>query len=313
MDDTTVRRAVLQDSVEITTKYGKLAVPVGDIRRIEFGLHLSEETGKKVAEALKQLDSDNFARREAASKELVALGYQAYPALVEADKATKDQEVLRRIQAAILAIQGQVAEELLRLKPSDVIYTRESVLAGRISSPALKVRTVYFGELSLKLEDLRSIHSMSGSGQATVAVDAAKHAGGKDQWMDSGFVVDQDIGLVITASGEIDLLAAQAGQVMSRPEGNTDAAVRFAGQAFAPGTLLGRIGENGEVFAIGSRFEAKTRQEGTLYLSIQPHRNSTGAAGTYSVKIVGGPNVMVSSSPSKGFGRPPSGKRGFGQ
>lgn len=304
LDDTTVRRAILQDSVEIVTKYGKLAVPVSDISRIEFGRHISEETAKKVADAIKRLASDNFPLRDAASNELVALGFQAYPFLVEAGKVSTDNEVLQRVQAAILAIQEQVPEELLRLKPDDVICTRESVFTGRIASPTLKVRTVYFGELSLKLEDLRSIHSMSSSGQATATVDAAKHAGTKDQWKDSGFIVEPDIGLVITASGQIDLLAQQAGQVMSQPDGNP--AGRMPGQAFAPGTLLGRIGENGEVFAIGSRFEARTQQGGKLYLSIQPYPRSNGATGNYTVKIVAGPNVTVSNN-ARGFGRPTPG------
>jgi len=237
LDDTMVRRAILQDNVEIVTKYGKLAVPVGDIRRIEFGLHIPEATAKKVADTVKLLGNENFPQREAASKDLVALGFQAYPALLEVSKSSKDEEVLRRVQAAIVAIQEQVPEELLRLKPDDMIYTRESVFAGRISSPTLKVRTVYFGELELKLADLRSIHSMSGAGQATVTVDAAKHAGGKDQWMDSGFMVDADVGMVIVATGEVDLLPQQAGQVMSRPDGNPDIGVGgFGGVRYAPGS-----------------------------------------------------------------------------
>jgi hypothetical protein len=302
LDDTTVRRAVLQDNVEIITKYGKLAVPVSDISRIELGRHISDETTKKVNDAIKRLGSDNFPLRDAASNELVALGFQAYPFLVEAGKASTDNEVLQRVHAAILAIQQQVPEELLRLKPDDVIHTRESVLTGRLASPTLKVRTVYFGELSLKLEDLRSIYAMSGSGQVLVTLDASKHAGTKDQWKDSGFIVEPDIGLVITASGQIDLIAQQAGQVMSPPDGNQTVG-RTPGQAFASGTLLGRIGENGEVFAIGSRYEVRTQQGGKLYLSIQPHPRSEGATGNYSVKIVGGPNVTVSNTP-RGFGRP---------
>src|SRR6516165_4021514 len=70
-DGTVVRKVTIQDSIELLTKYGKLTVPVRDIRRIDFGLHLSAETARQIEEAVRQLGSEKFTERQAASKQLV--------------------------------------------------------------------------------------------------------------------------------------------------------------------------------------------------------------------------------------------------
>src|SRR5437870_9251560 len=74
-DGTTLRKAILQESVPISTRYGKLTVPVGDIRRIDFGLHIAADTADKIEQAVRNLGSSKFPLRDAASKELVAHGF----------------------------------------------------------------------------------------------------------------------------------------------------------------------------------------------------------------------------------------------
>src|SRR4051794_16534092 len=80
-DGSTVRAVMLQDSVEVLTKYGKLTIPLRDIRRIDFGIHLSEGVRQRVDEAIKQLGSDTYRQRQDAGKQLIALGALAYPAV----------------------------------------------------------------------------------------------------------------------------------------------------------------------------------------------------------------------------------------
>ncbi len=143
-DGSTLRRITLQDGLEIQTKYGKLTVPIGAIRRVEFGRHTSDETLQRIAEAVKELGSADFQKREAASKALIALGASAYPALVEAAKSA-DQEVVRRAQTALLTIRERIPEEDLRIPEVDVIHTGDCVLSGRMLAPVLKARTANFG------------------------------------------------------------------------------------------------------------------------------------------------------------------------
>src|SRR5262249_20612749 len=67
-DGSTLRMMLLQESIDVQTKYGKLTVPVNEIRRIEFAFRLPEETAKKIEAAIKDLGHEVHARREAASQ-----------------------------------------------------------------------------------------------------------------------------------------------------------------------------------------------------------------------------------------------------
>jgi hypothetical protein len=292
-DGTTIRRITLQDGLELQTKYGKLTVPINAIRRVEFGRHASDETAKQVTDAVKQLGGTDFQQREAATKKLIALGASAYPALVEAAKGT-DQEVVRRAQTALLAIRERIPEEELRIPAVDVIHTADCVLSGHILSPVLKGKTANFGELSMKLDDLRTIHALS---EVEVKVDASKHSV-LGSWMDTGFHVDGDLGLVIVSSGKVDLFPQQAGQHVADPNGivlgppvPVGTLPTIAGQTYSPGMLLGRIGETGEPFMVGQRFAGKFAQVGRLYLTIAPLSGSAGSTGSFTVKVASDPAV----------------------
>jgi len=119
-------------------------------------------------------------------------------------------------------------------------------------------------------------------------VDAATYGGQNAQWLDTGFTVQPDVQVVLTASGEIDLYGNQGGGAFSGPEGNRNYG---RGGQYLPGALLGRIGEEGgEVFTVGKRFEKVPTIEGKLYLRIAPLPGSNGATGTYSVQITAGNN-----------------------
>lgn len=296
-DGTTIRKAALQESIPITTRYGKLMVPVGDIRRIEFGLHISSETAQKIEEAVRNLGHAKFPLRDAASKELVAHGFRAYGALQTAVKS-KDKEVATRAAAALDSIRATVPEELLRLKPHDVIHTRDCVLAGQIESPILKAKTANFGELQFKIADLHSLQSLARS-EAQVAVEAGEP--GALKWYDTGLAVENGMDLVIRASGQIDFAnqggpgagpgpgaaggPGMAGPLVSGPDGCPN--VPRTG-AYLAGTLLGKIGDRGDVFPIGQRFEGRASQEGRLHLLVMPWQGAANPTGSYKVNIATG-------------------------
>lgn len=286
-DGSKVRMTFLQENLEIVTKYGKLTVPTSDIRRIDFGFRLTPETQQKLDEALRHLTSDNFQLREAAAKNLTAMGRLAYPALVKLSKG-QDLDTTRRVEDILKAIRVRIPAEQLRSRTDDVVHTASFSMAGRIEASTLRARTEHFGEVQLKIVDLRSINSTAGASEMRVSVDAAVYGGGNTQWMDTGFTVQPNIQLVITASGEVDLYGNQGGGAFSGPEGNRNYG---RGGQFLPGALIGRIGEEGgEVFMVGRRFEKVPNIEGKLYLRIQPLPGSGGATGSYNVQINSGDN-----------------------
>ena len=286
-DGTVIRKAALRDGVVVVTRFGRLTVPAAEIRRIEFGFRLPPDVAREVEAAVKQLGSDEYPQREAAGKRLVALGARAYPALQAASRSS-DKEVATRASAALDHIRKEVPAEQLSLPEQDVVYTRDCVLAGRVEGESLKARSASLGELSLRLAELRSLHSAAVD-RAEVSPDAAQFGGAPGKWADSGVTVEAGVGLALAASGRVDLVPAQAGQHVSGPAGY--AAPGEGG--YAAGALLGRVGEDGEVFVVGQGYQGRSAGGGRLYLRVVPLANGTGPAGAYHVTVSTGPGVEV--------------------
>jgi hypothetical protein len=284
-DGTKVRMVILQEKLEVTTRYGKLTVPTTEIRRVEFGFRVPEDAAKKLEESIANLGSANYPEREAATKNLINLGRLAYPSLLKASKGN-DLETTKRIEDILKEIRQKVPSEQLRSRTDDLIHTSEFVIAGRIDAAQLKARSEHFGEVQIKVVDLRNLYSTSGVGEAKATVDAVTYGSGNNQWLDTGYHVSAESPLLITATGEVDLYGnQQPGMYISGPDGN-----RNVGRVgtHIPGMLLGRIGDDGPVFIVSKKYEGSPTQEGKLYLRIVPIQNSGGSTGSYQVKIASG-------------------------
>lgn len=286
-DGSTVRVLLLQDALDVTTKYGKLKVPVTEIRRIDFGVHLTDDISKRVEDAISRLASDTFNQREVAGKDLVNLGANAYPALKIAARST-DPEVAQRAQTVIERIKEKVPANQLRTKVEDVVITAEFPIQGLISNSTIKARTAYFGDLELKVPELRAIRWTAGVGEATEVVIDATKCSQQDmtQWLDTGLTVDSDSQLSVTASGTVNLRDGAGPQFATGPAGSRQFQ-RNGGGVYPPGALLGRIGDTGQPFVIGEKFEGQPKQEGKLYLQIAPSPWENVCTGTFRARIAG--------------------------
>jgi hypothetical protein len=280
-DGSLVRMTILQENLEVMTKYGKLTVPFRDIRRIDFGLHLPDGAAPQIQAAISRMGSSVYKQREGAIKDLVDMGVLAYPSLKKASHSS-DLEVAQRAATAIKRISEKVPPENLRLKIEDTIQTTEFPIIGRIVSPTIKANSVHFGDMTLKLSDLRTMHLRGNRDEIEVTVDAAKYGSGPDQWLDSGVLVDGNLRLVVRGDGQVDLWPQGPGQYMAGPKGYTTAG---KGGVYMAGTLLGRIGDNGKVFVIGERYDGVAANEGKLYLQIVPSPWNNASSGSYRVRI----------------------------
>ena len=277
----------MQDTIDVTTKYGKLKVPTNEMRRVEFGIHLPEDVAKKVEDAISRLTSDTFNQREAAAKELAGLGANAYPALKIAARSA-DPEVAQRAQAVIEKIKEKVPVSQLRTKVEDVITSNEFPIQGFISNSTIKARTAYFGDLDLKVTELRSIRWTSAAGEAVDLLVDATRCSQQDmsQWLDTGMTLEVDSQLVITASGTVNLRDGAGPQFAVGPAGNRQFQ-RNGGGAYPPGALFARIGDTGQTFVIGEKFEGTPKQEGKLFLQIAPSPWEQVCTGNFRLKISG--------------------------
>jgi hypothetical protein len=285
---------LLQETIEVQTEYGRLTVPHRDVRQIEFGVRTSEEERQKIDDALRRLANTSFKEREAAVQDLVRLGLQAYPRL----RATKsdDPEVAQRVQAAAEQIREKVNSRLLRRTDDDIVRTAKFTIVGRVMTAVIKARAEEFGDLDLRPARLLSVRRLAGDDKKEVAVDAATYGGQGDvKWFDTGVRVETDMGLKVTAAGQVDLWPQQPGQYMAGPDGQKNGVVfgpgqfaRQAGTGTTGGELLGRIGETGTPFVVGSRYTRTQREGGKLYLRMVPSPWGNPSTGEYRVAIIAG-------------------------
>jgi len=280
-DGSIVRMTLKQEDLEVQTKYGKLLIPFAEIRRVEFGLHVPPEMQTQIAKSVKRLASDVYKERDAASKDLVHMGHFAFPSLQKASKSS-DQEVAYRAAGTIKQISERVSGDLLKLREEDVIHTVEFPVIGKITSHTLKAHSPHFGEVSLKLSELRTMHIRQRGGKLDLIVDAAKYGSALDQWCNTGVMVDAGQRILITGSGQVDLWPQGPGQYMAAPKGYNTAG---KGGQFMAGALVGKIGENGKSFFIGERHDGAANEEGKLYLQIVPSPWNNASLGEYRVRI----------------------------
>lgn len=287
-----VRLAILQDKVDIQTRYGKLSVPLAEIQRIEFGVHLPAEVAKQVDAGLAKLGSSQYADREEGARELTALGPSAYCALLRALKCP-DQEVARRSEKILADIRGRFSEKELRSREDDIITTPSFTIVGRIVTPALKGKSEYFGAVQLRLPQMRLLRHLHVPGETQVAIDAGQYGSQHDQWYDTGLTIEDRTSLLIVATGTIDIYPQTPGQYLSTPKGYGNVALNPGARVMPTpvnmrnfsGALFGRIGDGGDAFYIGERFEGAPGREGKLYLHIVPSPWNNASTGNYQVRI----------------------------
>lgn len=280
-DGSLVRMTLLQDDLEIMTKYGKLTVPFRDVRRIDFGLHLPEGVGEHIDHSIKQLGSETYKDRDEAVKHLVHFGALAYP-FVQRASNNPDPEISQRASGVLKRIADKTAPENLRIKEEDFVQTLEFPIIGHIVHPVIKAHSSHFGVLSLKLSDLRTLFVRGATSENELVVDAVKFGSSPDQWLNSGVIVDPSQRLVIIGEGQVDLWPQGPGQYVTGPKGYSTAG---KGGTFMAGALIGKIGENGKAFMIGERYEGTPTEEGRVYLQIVPSPWNNASSGSFRVRI----------------------------
>jgi hypothetical protein len=161
IDDSTLKIKLLDEKLELVTKYGFLQIAVADIRRIDFGHRCPGDVVEKIALAISKLGHPDFQTRERATADLKSFRERAYPFVLKALKHD-DPEVSRRADEVVKFIQARVPTGQLELKESDVVYTDDSKITGKLTAQTFRVNTLQFGDQQLKLADIRSLRSAMG-------------------------------------------------------------------------------------------------------------------------------------------------------
>jgi hypothetical protein len=101
---------------------------------------------------------------------------KSYPALKQAAKSS-DAEVAKRAEELIDKLEKLVPGGDLELPEHDVIDTEHSKIAGKITNPTLPARSFAFGDVSLKLSDVRAMAVGGFKDKEQVAVAALPDPG----------------------------------------------------------------------------------------------------------------------------------------
>lgn len=295
VDDSILKVVALESALAVSTKYGKLTVPLADVVRLEVGFRFPEGVEAQVDQAIEALGSPSFRAREDAEAALFKQAEYAVPALRRAAKHT-DPEVSRRAGSLLKRLTEKLPEEKMALKDYDLVETAEATVRGRVETVAVKVKNQVLGETSLKLADLRSLRSTAAVG-SEFTVDGRYARANDMNWHDTGLDVTNDQPLEITADGTVDLAPQNPGQYVSSPGGNPNNGNTMfrlpngGGIQVIPGALYARIGPAGNPFLVGTSHKSnRPPASGRLYLKIgSSNWGGADPTGGYKVKVrVGG-------------------------
>lgn len=306
-DDSTLKVLILDPAFTVTTKYGKVTVPVADVKRIALGFRFPPGVEDKIDAAAADLGAVSFRAREEAEKALVEFGEYAVPAVRRARKSD-DPEAAKRAESVWKKLSDKLPSEKLEARDYDLVEA-EFPIRGRIDPAAFRIKSRYFGDAELRLAEVRAMRSMAApNAPAGIELDAAKYARqGWAAWLDTGVDVAAGEPLEVAITGQIDQWPQQPGQYISGPQGTGNAApglpngqpimfpqqvpgVPVPNRGFTPsGSVIGKIGPTGQPFLIGASYrQPRAPGTGRLQLIIAPSNWGNDSSGTYLVKVKAG-------------------------
>jgi hypothetical protein len=312
VDGSVVMVSANEANVAINTKYGKLTVPLSEVKKIGLGFRYPDGLETQVQAAIKDLGATDYKTREEAQKLLIGFGEYSIP-LVKTGLKDPSPEVAERCGQILKKLADKVPAEKMDPREADVIVTEELTIRGKIETTGFKVKNKYFGEAVVKLVDLREFRPVGGRMEGNFRLDSAKYAKqGWAAWYDTGIEVSKDQPLEITCTGRIDQWSQTPGQYMSGPNGTGSQVAgpggagvhqgrgRLGGpgplgtggpevMAYQSGAVYGKVGANGLIFRIGESYkQAGAPATGKLYLIIAPSNWGNDSVGEYQVKVKSG-------------------------
>jgi hypothetical protein len=161
-DESSLRATILDSTLELTTSFGPLVIPVRDVRRLEIGMRLTDEDQKLVRKAIADLTSENRKDRVAGREAAIALGGKALSSIRRAKRGITDPEIaagLSDVETRVVSLLREKNEK--ELADRDTIQTEGSTFVGILAASHLKVLTGPFGEQKLKVADVRTARSLA--------------------------------------------------------------------------------------------------------------------------------------------------------
>jgi ElaB/YqjD/DUF883 family membrane-anchored ribosome-binding protein len=158
-DGSHLKVLLAEETIDLQTPHGKLTFPITDIVRIECAYRVPDEVALSIDKLITDLGSTDFKVRENAMASLLEKKEKCYAALVRASRQQTDLEMRQRIEHLIERLRQDVPEERLNVRTQDFVYTADSKIAGKLLVTNFKISSAQFGQLQLKLSDIRDLRS----------------------------------------------------------------------------------------------------------------------------------------------------------
>lgn len=277
MDGTIITGKLVTKALPVSTQFGELVVPIDAITTFSPGLQSHPDIYQQINTLIQQLASPDANARDKAQAQLLTYG----PGLLgELLAYADDPDAERKVRIA------KLTEELMAIEPDDFelegqgpglslarldqIVTEHFTIAGKIKQDAFTI-TSKFGELSVKLKDIKAVERVSGDKpEVRRSIDVSGSDMTCRNYKKTGIRVNRGDRVIISAEGQITMSPWGSNSV-SGPDGLPQNGM-YNGQ-IPMGALAGRIGDSGEEFLIGSKSSFVAKKSGVLQLGFAMQQN----------------------------------------
>lgn len=290
LDGSIVTGKLSVKEILVDTQFGKLTIPVTNIVSFRPGLDSFPDLSKQINDLITALAANDYNEREAAQKELIKMGPPIRKLLEARQKSDDDAERNRRIKVIMEGFEEATSgddEEGAPTEwiPLDTIVTTDFTVVGKIVQKKFGISSK-FGELTVNLGDVRRGERNVGSKEdlrRTIAVEGSAIA--QRSFKNTKIRVEVGDRVTLTADGTITM-TPWGSNAMCTPDGSPNYGW-YQGNEIAAGALVGKIGESGPVFKVGSKNSFVAKKAGVLFLGIgmNPSYANQSFPGKYDVKV----------------------------
>lgn len=285
------------DSIQVKTKYGTLDLPSEVLNKVTFGIRETVVDTATILEALKQIQNDNNIELTKKNyNNLLSKGSSIIPIV----KLFMDSDDFK-----VSSVKEFTAENLLEVllnkseldissAMNDVVaFGENSRIEGKINLDTIVLQTTY-GELNINRSKIVNLdftviqdaNLLENTYKLRANKNITGNANGKP-WINSGIFVQKGDTLLLKSSGKIKLQTLSGG--IFSPDGYFSGTKDKAYDSTAEipyGSIVYKIGENGDQHKANSETTIIAERNGFIYLSIFETAFNENNTGFFLVKII---------------------------
>lgn len=273
-DESVIKIDLKEPAIDLLTPYGRLKIPVTEIREIKFGHRVSDELKTKIENSISDLSGNDFAARDRATKFLMDNRVSSYHILKTVKNANTEFEARKKLILTFL--EKELSYYELTLPKTDIIIAKEFTVVGLILNKEFLYESQFLGKGTIGLENIKTIAAFVNT-KMDFPLDAGANT---NEWFDTGIDLNKQSRISIKAYGSIDLFPGTPGQYVTGPNGYSQ---NGKNTAFPAGAVYGRL-NNDLPFLIGERKNISS-SEGRLYLRIAPSPWDNASMGSFNISI----------------------------